>query len=95
MVTVNCADHPFYSQFHAPGKEKRMPLFLEPDEYDGWMSCALSEAPTYFRQWAGPFVGAPAPRAPRKAKVEKPPSTPKPPKAVPPKKAPPPQGDLF
>lgn len=95
MVTVNCADHPFYSQFHAPGKEKRMPVFLEPDEYDGWMSCALSEAPTYFRQRAGPFVGAPAPRAPRKAKVEKPQSTPKPPKAVPPKKEPPPQGDLF
>lgn len=28
MVTVNCADHPFYSQFHEPGKEKRMPAGL-------------------------------------------------------------------
>jgi hypothetical protein len=30
MVTVDCSDHPFYGQFHAPNKEKRMPVYLEP-----------------------------------------------------------------
>jgi putative SOS response-associated peptidase YedK len=95
MVTVNCADHPFYSQFHEPGKEKRMPVFLEPEEYDGWMSCPLSEAPNYFRQWQGPFKGFPVPKAPRvpkgaaptaNQKLSKPPRPTEPPSA---------QGDLF
>lgn len=95
MVTVNCADHPFYSQFHEPGKEKRMPVFLEPEEYDGWMSCPLSEAPKYFRQWPGPFKGFPEPKVPRAPKVAQPPAPPKLSKPPPPAKPPPAQGDLF
>jgi putative SOS response-associated peptidase YedK len=101
MLTVNCDGHPFYAQFHAPGQEKRMPVFLDPEEYDAWMSCALREAPRYFRAWPGPFQGGPEPRAPRarKTAAEPPPSPPakppKPPKPTAPPKPPPAQGSLF
>ncbi len=72
-----------------------MPVFLEPEEYDGWMSCPMSEAPKYFRQWPGPFKGFPDPKVPRVPKVAKPPAPPKLPKLPPPAKPPPAQGDLF
>lgn len=86
MLTVNSQDHPFYSQFHAPDKEKRMPIVLEPHEYDEWMSCPVKEASSFFRQWMGPMKGAPAPRAPKAAA----------PKSETPKEPPPPtQGGLF
>jgi len=95
MVTVNCSDHPFYRQFHAPGKEKRMPVFLEPEEYDAWMSCPLDDAARYFRQWPGPFKGSPSPKTPRVPKAAKPAPPPKQPKPSPAAKPPPAQGDLF
>jgi len=92
MVTVNCADHPFYNQFHEPGKEKRMPVFLEPDEYDEWMSCPLSDAPKFFRQWPGPFNGFVEPRSPKVVKADEAPKPAKPPR---PTQPPSPQADLF
>lgn len=98
MLTVNCDAHPFYGQFHAPGKEKRMPVFLEPEEYDAWMSCPLRDAAGYFRQWPGPFKGGPEPRPPRAAKPTLPPAAPtaaKPARAAPTPKPPPAQGSLF
>lgn len=70
MLTVNCDAHPFYNQFHEPGKEKRMPIFLPPEEYDDWMSCPLAKAPSFFRMWEGPLKGAPQPR-PKKAEPQK------------------------
>lgn len=90
MLTVNCDGHPFYSQFHEPGTEKRMPVFLEPDEYDLWMSCSLAEAPRFFRQWGGPMKGLPEARqrrsAPAKPNVKSPRSA---------DQVPPSQGGLF
>lgn len=65
MLTVNCDSHPFYTQFHEPGTEKRMPVFLEPEEYDLWMSCSLAEAPRFFKQWQGAMNGSPEPREKR------------------------------
>lgn len=65
MLTVNCDGHPFYSQFHEPGTEKRMPIFLEPAEYDGWMSCPSAEAPRFFKQWRGLLKGQPEARQKR------------------------------
>lgn len=62
MITVNCDGHPFYRQFHEPGHEKRMPVFLAPEEYDEWMSCPLAEAPRFFRMWMGALKGVPAAR---------------------------------
>ncbi|RYH69255.1 MAG: SOS response-associated peptidase [Alcaligenaceae bacterium] len=71
MLTVNCDRHPFYSQFHEPGKEKRMPIFLAPEEYDGWMSCALAQAPRFFRMWTGPLKGGPAARPKQPLRMNK------------------------
>ena len=95
MLTANCDDHPFYSQFHQPGKEKRMPVFLEPDEYDEWMSCPVSEAHKFFKQWPGPFNGFADPRMPQPTKAPKPAAAPKPLKIPAPTQPPPAQGDLF
>ncbi|NML44509.1 SOS response-associated peptidase [Ramlibacter sp. G-1-2-2] len=104
MLTVNCDEHAFYSQFHAPGKEKRMPVFLDPEDYDTWMSCPVREAAGFFQQWPGPFNAFAEPRTPRVPKVPKAPQAPKadavtkPPKPTPAPKPPPPppaQGDLF
>jgi len=86
MLTVNADAHPFYSRFHKPGEEKRMPIFLDPHEYGPWLTCKLVEAPRYFRMWIGPLKGEPAPLA-RAAKAAKP--------ASPPKPEPPSQSDLF
>lgn len=99
MLTVNCDDHPFYNQFHAPDKEKRMPIFLDPEQYDTWMSCPMKEAPGFFRQWMGAFKGAPEPRAKRAPVAPKEPKAPassvraRTPKPPPP--PPPVQGGLF
>ncbi|RYY71844.1 MAG: hypothetical protein EOO24_48580 [Comamonadaceae bacterium] len=103
MLTVNCDDHPFYSQFHAPGKEKRMPVFLDGEDYDAWMSCPVSAARAHLRQWSGPLAARAEPRAPRAGiAIPKPRAAPKPqpqpkpkPKPEPPAPTPPPQGNLF
>jgi putative SOS response-associated peptidase YedK len=104
MLTCNCDDHPFYSQFHAPGEEKRMPVILDPAEYERWLRCSPEEARTMCKQWHGPLEAWSAPRAPRASKPPAPPKPPKPPKvAKPPKPTPPPpepepeppQLDLF
>jgi len=95
MLTVECGSHPFYSQFHKPGEEKRMPIFLDPAEYDDWMSCAVVEAPRFFRQWMVVMKGVPAAK-PKNAAVPKEPKQKAEPKPVkPPKADPPVQGGLF
>jgi hypothetical protein len=33
MLTVNADTHPFYKRFHKPGEEKRMPIFLDKEQY--------------------------------------------------------------
>lgn len=53
MLTVNADDHPFYRQFHAPGEEKRMPVFLQETEYDAWLACPVREASRFFRPYGG------------------------------------------
>jgi hypothetical protein len=103
MLTVNADTHPFYKRFHKPGDEKRMPIFLNKDEYGPWLQCGLIEAPTFFKQHPGPFLGEAAPLA-RAPKVVPEPRTedellpPAPPKKMKAPKAPsesPVQGDLF
>ena len=49
----------------------RMPLILDPADYGVWLSCPVTEAPRFFRQWQGHLVAAPSPlppRAPRAAR---------------------------
>jgi putative SOS response-associated peptidase YedK len=100
MLTINADTHPFYKRFHKPGDEKRMPIFLDREEYGPWLTSALVDAPVFFKSHPGPFIGEAAPlvRAPKvagepRAKDELLP--PKPAKAPPPPAPPPPQGDLF
>ncbi|MDR7307943.1 putative SOS response-associated peptidase YedK [Rhodoferax saidenbachensis] len=62
MLTVNADDHPFMRQFHAPGDEKRMVVILEPEDFEGWLTCPVSEAKArYCQQWHGELVGEPVP----------------------------------
>jgi putative SOS response-associated peptidase YedK len=65
MLTVNADDHAFYKQFHAPGDEKRMPIILEPKDYDAWLACSVKEAASFFRQFTGPLEAEAAPLPPR------------------------------
>ncbi len=100
MLTVNADSHSFYKRFHKPGEEKRMPIFLDKDQYGPWLQCGLIDAPLFFKQHPGPFLadaaplaGAPKVAAEPRAKDELLP--PKPVKASPPPPPPPAQGDLF
>jgi putative SOS response-associated peptidase YedK len=65
MLTVNADGHVFYSRFHRPGDEKRMPIILAPAEYDAWLACSVQEAPQFFGTWPGPLEAEPAPLPPR------------------------------
>lgn len=72
MLTVNADDHPFMRQFHAPEDEKRMVVILDPEEFEGWLTCSVAEAKgRYCKQWHGQLVGGPAPlpARPRSAKT--------------------------
>jgi len=75
MVTVNADDHPFMRQFHAPGDEKRMVVILEPEDFEGWLTCPVSEAKTrYCKQWHGELVGEPVPLPRRPKRMATPPA---------------------
>ena len=107
MLTVNADGHPIFKRMHRSEEEKRMVVILDRADYLGWLSCDVSEAPRYLRQWPGALLGEPsavvpvpkaarpAPEAPEAAL----PPPPKPAKARPPKPPaegdPPVQGDLF
>jgi putative SOS response-associated peptidase YedK len=68
MLTVNADGHPVYSQFHAPGDEKRMVVILEHDDIDRWLTCTPEEAKAFFKQYQGHLEATPAPlpaRTPR------------------------------
>lgn len=73
MLTVNADGHPIMKRFHKPGDEKRMVVILDPKDYMTWLTCAIEEAPSFFKQWMGPLdtVAAPLARAP-KVKTEPP-----------------------
>ncbi|MDB5860845.1 MAG: hypothetical protein JWQ76_4534 [Ramlibacter sp.] len=65
MLTVNADSHPFYSRFHKPGEEKRMPVILDESEYDAWLACDVTAAPNFFQLYEGALDGEPAPLPPR------------------------------
>jgi putative SOS response-associated peptidase YedK len=62
MLTVNADDHPFMRRFHGANDEKRMVVILEPDDFEGWLTCPVAPAKDrYCKQWPGLLVGEPAP----------------------------------
>ena len=86
MLTVNADDHPFMKRFHRPEEEKRMVVILDPEDFEGWLTCPVSAAKSrYCKQWMGELHGEPAALPPR------------PKKPPPPSKSKPenPQFDLF
>ena len=97
MLTVNADTHPFYKQFHKPGEEKRMPIFLDKEEYGPWLQCGLLDAPLFFKQHPGPFLSAAAPlaRAPKVAREPNAKDELLPPTSARAPRLPPAQGDLF
>ncbi len=68
MLTVNADDHEFMRQFHKPGEEKRMVVILDPEDYAEWLTCPVTEADKFIKQWKGPLEGIAAP-LPRRAKA--------------------------
>ena len=82
MLTVNADEHPFMKRFHAPGDEKRMVVVLDPKDYEGWLTCPVSEAKErYCQPWQGPLTGEPAPLPKRVSRTTtaRPPTPPEPP----------------
>lgn len=62
MLTTNADGHPWYGRMHAPGDEKRMPVFLTQDEYRTWLTCAVEEAGEFIKQFPAELLsGEPAP----------------------------------
>lgn len=44
MLTIKADNHPFMSEFHKPGDEKRS-IIVIPEEYrDGWLNCKKEDA---------------------------------------------------
>lgn len=63
MLTINADDHSLMRQFHRPGDEKRMLVFLEPDEYAGWLETGMEAAGSFLTQYSPDrLVALPAPR---------------------------------
>jgi hypothetical protein len=92
-----------YKRFHKPGDEKRMPIFLNRDEYMPWLTCEVDDASAFFKQHPGPFLGEPTPLARAPKAVGTPPpkdevipkAKPKAQATKPPAPPPPAQDELF
>ena len=66
MLTINADEHPLMARFHKPGEEKRMPVMLEPQQYQGWLEGALVNDPAVYRPYpADQLVAQADPSAPR------------------------------
>ncbi|MBC7437810.1 MAG: SOS response-associated peptidase family protein [Bdellovibrionales bacterium] len=68
MLTVNADGHPVMQRFHKPGDEKRMVLIVDPKDFGRWLSCPVSEAPSFFAQCDGRLDAVEAPLPPRAPK---------------------------
>ena len=63
MLTINADEHPLMRRFHRPDDEKRMLVFLRPDQYDAWLHCKPAQAAEFFNPLpADELIAAPAPR---------------------------------
>ena len=48
-----------------------MVMLVDPAEYMTWLTCPLSKAPRFFRQWYGPLDATPHPTERQKAEARK------------------------
>jgi len=66
MLTVSGAGHAIYERMHAPGDEKRMPVIVHREDFDGWLNCAVADADQYLRQYPAELLKAEPDPAPWK-----------------------------
>lgn len=69
MLTVNADDHPLMKRFHRPGKEKRMLVVLQEDEWEPWLDATGAETQRFMRQLPAELLKA-EPAAPKPAQAE-------------------------
>jgi putative SOS response-associated peptidase YedK len=68
MLTINADDHAMMRRFHRPGDEKRMPVILQPDDYDRWLKASTEEAFRMCQQYPAELMKcSPAPKVVKKA----------------------------
>ena len=70
MLTINADEHPLMARFHKPGEEKRMPVMLEPQQYQGWLEGALVNHPALYRPYPADQLVAQADPLPPRAKAK-------------------------
>lgn len=58
MLTINADGHPLFQRMHKPGDEKRMVVFLRPEQYDGWVTCDAEEAPAFLQRYPANLLHA-------------------------------------
>ena len=66
MLTVNADGQATWARMHKPRDEKRMVVILEREEQDRWLTCPVSEASHFFKQWRGVTMDFPAALPPRR-----------------------------
>jgi putative SOS response-associated peptidase YedK len=65
MLTINADDHPLFKRFHKPGEEKRMVVFLEPQQYHSWLRTEAKDAAELLKQYpADQLIANAAPTPP-------------------------------
>jgi putative SOS response-associated peptidase YedK len=70
MLTINADEHPLMARFHKPGEEKRMPVMLEPQQYQGWLEGALVNDPAVYRPYPADQLVAQADPLPPRANAK-------------------------
>jgi putative SOS response-associated peptidase YedK len=51
MLTINADGHPIMQRFHKPDDEKRMVVFLRPEQYDAWLTSDAEDAPEFLQRY--------------------------------------------
>lgn len=96
LLTVNSDHHPLTRRMHRVGDEKRMPVIVNPADFDAWLRASPQDAVALIHGSAEiELIGEPAPKAlkPRQGAMPKTPG--KSAVAKPPKIPVPTTGDLF
>lgn len=63
MLTINADEHPLMRRMHKPSDEKRMVVFVRPDQYDAWLHCAAEDAVEFLAPYpADALTAHPAPK---------------------------------
>ena len=70
MLTVNADGHGVFARMHPPHDEKRMPVILRPEDYDGWLNCPVEAAEQYIARFPAELLQTFPEPAPWKALPE-------------------------